>query len=405
MTDLTIDNAFDGEYYSKFVNLKRFHINVSKGRNFKIEHVPKSVTSLKITVNSTNKFNDFDARNGHVKIKARQDWPPQLKSLSLDDSRNKTRAFTDLLNKLPLNLQSLSICGHSQCQALSQVSESMCELSLKSTFQILNASHVDLNLEFHSKLTTLSLDNLKMISSTKSCKLPNGLKIFHLFSCDFSLSLNNFKFDNCKSTLKRLRISRYKEPFEFINLNFSVFSNLTDICFNSCGIKSLTHFKPPYCLKKLEIYHNPISTIDESCDLFNNENSYPMLQEVLIENCKISKISPNVEWPINLQHLTIKDEKVKEFYFNASIAKHQSLRILTLSKLSAIKFCDCVNVNSKSNFSQLDLTVTQDFLPTSPYDLLKFYDKVHLFLRKRVIDRKQIIYKCGTLRLFLGDLK
>ncbi|KAK6459907.1 hypothetical protein DFJ63DRAFT_254714 [Scheffersomyces coipomensis] len=400
LTDLSIDNAFEGEYYANLVNLKTFGIYISKGRRFNIEHVPRGVTELKIVVKYVSKSENENCE--YVKIKSRQDWPINLKSLTLDDSKNEAGAFKDVFGVLPSNLIKFSVCGHSFYKFSSQFPDSIIDLHLYSTFSVMDIPYVDL--QFPSSLENIVFQNLKMIVPNKSYNLPTRLKSFKLDFSDLSLSLNNFNFDHCKSSLKNLQISRYEEPLVFSNLNFSEFLKLTNIELVSCGIKSLSHFKPPRCLKTLQVCRNPITTIDETCDLFNNENGCPLLQSISIKGCQISFISPNIEWPINLKSLVIQDEVPKDFYFNTSIAKHESLETLYLSVLSSFKFCEVDKaIKRKTKIKSFVLSVTDDFLPTKPYELLKFYDKIHLFLGKRVLNRKADTSVFENLTLLLGD--
>ncbi|KAK6463174.1 hypothetical protein DFJ63DRAFT_312496 [Scheffersomyces coipomensis] len=385
LTDLAIDNIFDSEFYSKFVNLRIFEIYIQKGRNFEIKFIPREVNTMTIVAENLKETKYIS--DGQVIVHSPEDWPPNLRHLTLDDSNNSDGVFNDAICKLPPYLTKLEVAGYPINQILSQIPITVTHLYLTFTFPTSGVEKS--SLDFPPSLQMLKLEGLVLETTDKIYNVPKGVKSLYLFSCDFSMSLNNLNFDSCKSSLEWLQFANCLDFFSLANVDYSEFSRLNEIRFSCCMISSLTNFRPPSCLNSLHISDNPIVSIDESCPLFNNERGYPLLKWICIDDCQISFISPNIELPTNLTDLTITDSTTKVFYFNSSIARHVSLKYLHLSKLSRIEFCDDIHESCKeSNFSLMDLTVTNDFFSTLPEALSIFYDKLELYMGRTLCNRE-----------------
>ncbi|KAK6465288.1 hypothetical protein DFJ63DRAFT_310387 [Scheffersomyces coipomensis] len=388
VTDLAIDNIFDSEFYSKFIYLRNFEIYIQKGRDIEIKLIPRGVITLKIVAECGNVAKHTSG--GQVIVNSKEDWPPNLRHLTLGDSYNTDGVFNNAICYSPPYLTTLIILGYPINEILSQIPITITDLDLTFAFTLASpASGVKSELHFPPCLQNLTLFGLVLETIDEVYNVPRGVTSFRLVACEFSTSSIDFNFDNCKSSLEWLLFDHCLEFFAFANVDYSDFSKLNEIKFSNCGVSSLTNFIPPSCLSSLKISNNPITFIDESCPLFNNEKGYPLLKSIWIEHCQISFISPNIELPLNLNDLIIADDTTKVFYFNSSIARHVSLKHLYLSKLCGFQFCDDVEVSSKeSNFWWMELNVTDDFFPT--HDALNiFYDKLELYFGRTLRYRDQ----------------
>ncbi|KAK6465217.1 hypothetical protein DFJ63DRAFT_310317 [Scheffersomyces coipomensis] len=385
VNELAIDNNFDSDYYTKFKNLKIFEIFIQKGRNFYIKSIPRGVITLTIITQYLTMTKE--TWGGEVLLDSWKDWPRNLRHLSVNDMYNSNGIFKDVISKLPPHLSTLTVHGYPINSILSQIPDSISHLNVNFKVPTCNVEKIDF--DFPSSLQSLTLNGLVLKAIDKIYKVPRGVTSFNLSNCEFSMSLDNFNFDNCKSCLEWLQFDNCLDSFSLVNADFNDFTKLNKIIFTKCGIYSLSNFRPPSCLSSLRIFNNPITSIDESCQLFNKERDYPLLRTIWINGCQISLISSNIEFPVNLNELVIVDNTTKVFYFNSSIARHVSLKTIHLSKLSSIEFCDDIDETCmKSNFSSMSLNVTNDFLPSHPDSLKVFYDKLELYVRKTLYTRE-----------------
>ncbi|KAK6462668.1 hypothetical protein DFJ63DRAFT_335981 [Scheffersomyces coipomensis] len=386
VTDLAIDNVLEEEFYSKFINLKRFDIHIQKGRNLHIASIPRRVETLKITVEHIRIA--LKSTGGQIIINSSEDWPQHLKHLTLDDSRYLVCNFTEVSKyKLPSYLRTLKTSGFPYGRLLSQLPDSLIDLNMditRHTIDFEGSSNEQVDFEFPSSLRNINLQLLDVNAKDKTYNLPKGLKTFIAIGCDFKIPFNNFNFNTCNTCLEHLEFEN--NSIEFTNLYFTNFTKLKVIKLSGCRIDSLTYFTPPSCLKVLELCNNPIKSIDETCPLFNNPARYNMLEKIEISESKISFISSKIDLPINLQSLTIRDAKIQNFCFTPSIVNHKSLRNLWLSRLQSIDFCDDDKSENKceSSIKTLYLGVNSHLHTWCFKDIKKFYLNLETCLGKKI---------------------
>ncbi|KAK6462698.1 hypothetical protein DFJ63DRAFT_170288 [Scheffersomyces coipomensis] len=377
LTDLIINNICEFEYLSHFNKLERLEVEINAEEEFYIKDLPRRISKLKLIVDV-----DVDP----VIINSSDDWPPNLKSLSLKDDYCDEPPFVNFQNyDLPSNLTSLDVEGHFLDGLLDKSPVSLTELTLSQESYYDNSQLI--NFKIPHGITKLDLTEFN--SSNNSLDLPSGLQSFKLFNCNFSMPVNDFNFDHCKSSLRVFEVESYKNPISFTNLDFSEFSKLTNISIADCAITSLSSFNPPTCLRYLDIIDNSIKTLDESCPLFNNPSKYSQFVEATFKDCQITRISPNIKWPIHLQDLFISDSCEKKFFFTSSIARHKSLRKLHLGVLSSIHIYD-LNITKSgdpSKFEKLTFTFTSDSIPKTKQDYNRFYDKIEFHVGKKIQKR------------------
>ncbi|KAK6462112.1 hypothetical protein DFJ63DRAFT_313257 [Scheffersomyces coipomensis] len=393
LVSLKLNRVDVGIEFLRFTNLEDLSITVQDGKNIYIRHMPQSLKKLEIVAcRDRPKF-------GRAKciLNSKDNWPPNLQLLDLNEVRvvKEKSNFYDIRNfKLPAKLISLRISGIPFFHILNKLPDTLEEFRWRRTEK--SNEIIAENITFPLGIKTLSLAEVNFtMEEGKYVQIPQNLKHLGLSSCRSSYPLNDYNFENSNFTLESLNISKFESPAPFTRLDFCEFSKLTLINFSNCEIYSLDNFIPPSCLEILEIWCNPISSIDEYCVVFNNPTKYPKLIDIQIMYCEINYISPEIELPINLCELTISDNVGKEFYLNSSIRDHESLYVLNISGLSKVRICededdnvqtDTVFVNPKLKLAYLDL----QFLIPDEYVIRESYGKIESYLGANVMKNTNI---------------
>ncbi|KAK6462697.1 hypothetical protein DFJ63DRAFT_313826 [Scheffersomyces coipomensis] len=376
LTELITYDIFDLREIGKFTNLKTLKLTFKHGKDVFLPFLPRSITKLKLT---------SLWGTGVLHIKSNADCPPNLTYLKLYDDEKPYSPWRDTLAySFPSTLKTLKIYGEAICSVVTMLPPYLTCLELR--FARSYSLTQDYDFELPATLEKLQLQNLNItIRGSNNMVLPKRLVECDIGSCNFSFELYRDNLDGSNKYLKYLSVSNDHDDDDvdgipLNNLNFKQFSKLTSMDLFYCGISSLTDFRPPLRLEYLKINDNKLSSMDETCPLFNNPNDYPNLT-MLDFCCQITYISPNIKLPVNLESLQIRDDCSKQFCFNTSIVTHQKLTHVCIRQLSSVSF-NVEHIGSEMNtiLRELSLDFDENSFPGGKDEIDQFYDKLERVL-------------------------
>ncbi|KAK6462594.1 hypothetical protein DFJ63DRAFT_342226 [Scheffersomyces coipomensis] len=370
---LVIDERL-GEDLLKFNNLKTLNIRLSSHSDFHIKSLPRNI--LKLVLSSYF--------GGKVRINSSEDWPMNLKDLTLLGLPTTFNEIQDC--ELPSTLIKLFVMVKSFYSIIRQIPKSILDVELNIWGK--NGVIDDEDFKFPTSLTRLvliSLD-LEIKGNRNHFIIPENIIEFQLINCKLPIPLNNFNFENCKSMLEGLAIRRYNTGESYYNLDFSQFPKLRHIIFEDCGIDNLHNFIPPPGLIIISIDKSQIHSIDETMPLFKNPLQFPLLKSISIKNCPIEYFSPTIELPINLEILFIYGSTFDNLDILLPTISHENLKEVHFSRIASMEFKEIPNFkrDKPSNIEIIHIKFTEDFLRVRDNNIDELIRIVELYFGKKV---------------------
>ncbi|KAK6461749.1 hypothetical protein DFJ63DRAFT_314380 [Scheffersomyces coipomensis] len=319
LSSLIINDLVEGNHISRLENLTSLSLHLTDNMDFEIKQLPRSLISLELASGS-----------GFIYISSSNDWPQKLENLVLRSTNLFQMTFHNLqFYKLPPSLRTFDFSVSYPFNILPQLPDLLkvlkVELPSPSSYR-----------DFYSEaslpyLKRLVIHNDFWENDKRIIKFTSELESLKL--CHMKFPIPEVDFHVMRFSLKELRIVHYNGDTALENLNFNQFQNLSVIYLKDCKINHLKYFSPPSSLKTLEIYECPISSIEESCPIFKDSSNYSFLTEIKINSCPIILISPNLELPSKLEHLSIVGRTgslTNCIHIGPSILNHKSLTYLRL---------------------------------------------------------------------------
>ncbi|KAK6461746.1 hypothetical protein DFJ63DRAFT_314377 [Scheffersomyces coipomensis] len=370
LTELSLENIHDPSYLVKLDNLKSLAMELDYDPEFDIKYLPRNITIL-----------DLTCENTIININSEYDWPQNLKHLSLIGGSSDRVPFEKLKHyKLPPKLKTLSADLYGDLKMFSRLPDSMIDLFIGIT----NFRNENI-LTIPRWLRNLNISEWNSSSSTDNIEFKSALERLELNGIPFVIP--HLNFENLKHSLRRLTISSYQHQISLYHLNFNQFTKLTYINIVNSNFESLDNFKPPPTLKFIQILVCNITSITHQCPLFNSPFDFPELHDIIISQCHINFISPNIQLPINLKNLDIDDKIIKHFSLTNSIIYHPALESL---RIGVIPFSKVVpddllplNIYFKSKFKSF----TIKYISCAQVEFDQFYRALEYIYGRKIISK------------------
>ncbi|KAK6463175.1 hypothetical protein DFJ63DRAFT_312497 [Scheffersomyces coipomensis] len=366
LESLTMDGRFNTDFIRSCKNLKRISYNLG-GESFSTKVLPtSSLKHLKI-------WSDF--RGGKLLIDSFAQF--NLKSIELN--LHDAVISPDLAVGFPPGLTSLVLIGPISGNIFKLLPKKLRKLELIST-STSTSFKLDGPFTFPDTLEVLKIKGFIIISDFDTEMNFPSLKRIDLNNTFFIRPLNEFKFN--KNILEKITITKYgnSDAYSFSNVNFSYYEQLKEIKLNSTNLV-YSNLKLPTSLINIFIRNESIPEITKSDPLFSKNSRFPLLTNVVLEDCGIQKISPDIHLHSNVKHFTLFGSSIKSFTFNSTFFMSEKLSTLVLGCVEKLQFAqnEHSDAKHKTNLEHLTITIPNQF-NLQP----EFYSRFQKYFGKRL---------------------